>query len=219
MITSIMAILLCLFVFCGIMVVVFVSAGLREVPENEKWVVSRFGTTTIKGPGRFFQIPWIDQITKVNITENATPIQDQLCITKDMAHVIIHMVVYSRIVDPLKYASQTKQQRGDFVLHSSSTLKEIVSTQMLDEVLTARDKLSTVLCEKLNNEINPNLGMKIEKVKISGIGVSKDVLASLSKSSANIPGKCPNCGAPINTQGIIGMKQIKCDYCGFLIKL
>ena len=90
---------------------------------------------------------------------------------------------------------------------------------MLDEVLSARDKLGSAVCDKLNSEIDPALGMRIEKVKIIDIVVSKEVLASMAASIANIPAKCPNCGAPINRQGVNGTDQLKCAYCGYLIKL
>jgi predicted RNA-binding Zn-ribbon protein involved in translation (DUF1610 family) len=89
---------------------------------------------------------------------------------------------------------------------------------MLDEVLSAREKLGSAICDKLNNEIDPALGMKIEKVKIIDIAVSKKILASMAVSFANVPSKCPSCGAPINSQGVRVGEQTKCEYCGFLIK-
>jgi regulator of protease activity HflC (stomatin/prohibitin superfamily) len=152
------------------------------------------------------------------MSEEPTKLQDQACITKDLAPVIIHMIIYSRAIEPIKYSTLAKQHREDFVLLSSSTLKEIVSTRMLEEVLSARDTLGSAVCDKLNSEIDPALGMRIEKVKIIDIAVSKAVLASMAVSIANIPARCPSCGAPINRQAVKGTEQIKCEYCGFLIK-
>jgi len=202
-----------------IMVVVLFFGSVHNVPENQQWVVTRLGSTTVKGPGRFIQIPLIDQVIKVDMSEVPTKIQDQTCITKDLAPVIIHMIIYSRAIEPIKYSSLTKQRREDFVFLCSSTLKELVSLRMLDEVLSARDKLGSAICDKLNSEIDPALGMRIEKVKIIDIAVSKEVLASMATSIANAPPRCPSCGAPINSQGVKGTEQIKCEYCGYLIKL
>ena len=211
--------LLCLFILIIVIGILFFGSVFNKVPENEKWVVTRLGTTTVRGPGRFIQIPLIDQVIKVDISEEPTKIQDQACITKDMAPVIIHMIIYSRAIDLIKYSSLTRRNREDFVLLASSNLKEIVSTRMLDEVLSARDKLGSALCDKLNSEIDPAMGMRIEKVKIIDIAVSKEVLASIAVSIANVPAICPSCGAPINSQRLKGTEQIKCEYCGYLIKL
>jgi len=62
------------------------------------------------------------------------------------------------------------------------------------------------------------MGMRIEKVKIIDIAVSKQVLASMAVSIANAPAICPGCGAPFNNQGLKGSEQLKCEYCGFSIK-
>jgi regulator of protease activity HflC (stomatin/prohibitin superfamily) len=217
--TSMIFVLFCLFGLIVLAGVIFLSAAFKNIPENEKWVVTRFGRTTVKGPGRIIQIPLIDQVIKVDMSEMPTKIQDQMCITKDLVPVIIHMIIYSRVIEPIKYSSLTKQHREDFVLLSSSTLKELISTWTLDEVLSARDELGSSVCDKLNSEIDPDFGMRIEKVKLIDIVVSKEVLASINTSTKKIPTSCPSCGAPILSQGHKGKEEIKCEYCGYLIKL
>jgi regulator of protease activity HflC (stomatin/prohibitin superfamily) len=210
--------LLCLLGLIVMAVVIFFSSAFKKVPDNEKWVVTRLGKTTVKDPGRVIQIPLIDQVIKVDIGEEPTKVQDQTCITKDMVPVIIHMIIYSRAVDPIKYSSLANRRREDFVHLSSSTLKEIVSARTLDEVLSARDSLGSAICDKLNKEIDPNLGMRIEKVKIMEIVVSKEVLAAMA-ATGEFPSECPACGAPVNGQVAKGTRQIKCEYCGYSIKL
>jgi len=220
MYTALSSILLCLLVLVILIVVIFVAVVLTKVPENENWVVNRLGMITVKGPGRFIQIPLLDQVKKVTMSEVPTNIQDQKCITKDMVPAIIHMVIYRRTIDPIKYLSMTPQHQEDFVMLASSTLKEIVGTRLLDEVLSARDNLGSAIGDKLNNEIDPALGMRIEKVKILDIAVSKEVLASRAGTIVNFPSQCPSCGAPVtHGQGIKGKDQIKCEYCGYTIKV
>jgi len=209
-------ILLCLLFFIFLMGVIMLGSALRKVPQNEQWVVTRLGEPSVKGPGWTMQIPLLDQVVKVDMAEKPTNIQDQTCITSDRAPVIIHMLVYSRVIDPLKYASQTGRNRQDFLHLASGTLKAAVSTRPLDQILSAREELGAAICDKLNAEDDPALGLRIEKVKVMEIVVSKEILASMPVPG-EFPPECPACGAPLNSPGSQSLRQIKCEYCGLLI--
>ena len=209
---------LCLLFFVILLVVILLVSVIRKVPENEQWVVTRLGDTFVKRPGWTLQIPLIDQVVKIDMAEMTTNVQDQTCITYDRAPVIIHMLIYRRVTDPLKYASRAGQPRQDVAHLASSALKELVSARMLDQVLSARDELGEAICNKLNQEIDPAQGMQIDKVKVMEIVVSKEILASMPVAP-EFPAECPACGAPLNGHTGKGLRQINCEYCGLLIKL
>ena len=210
--------LLCLLFFLILGFVILLGSAIRKVPENENWVLTRLGATSVKGPGWMMQIPMLDQVVKVDLGEQPVNIQDQTCITEDRVPAIIHMLVYTRVIDPLKFASQASRNRQDFQLLASSTLKEMVSTRPLDQILSARDELGEAICNKLNSEIGPAQGLRIEKVKVMEIVVSKEILASLPVPG-KFPSECPACGAPLASPATPALRQHKCEYCGFLIKL
>jgi regulator of protease activity HflC (stomatin/prohibitin superfamily) len=195
---------------------ILLASAFRKVPDNEQWVVTRLGDTFVKRPGWTMQLPLIDHVVKVDMGESPTNIQDQICITSDHASAIIHMLVYSRVRDPLKFASQADRNRPDLHHLFSSTLKQMVSTRPLDQVLSARDELGTAISEKLNAEIDPALGLHIEQVKVMEIVVSKEVLASMPVPG-EFPPECPACGAPLNSTGSTGLHQLKCEYCGYMV--
>ncbi len=218
MATTLFFTLFCLLALFILTVVIILGTGIKNIPENEKWVVTRLGEPTVKGPGRIFQVPLIDRVVKVDMGEKPVNIQDQTCITRDRAPAILHMLVYCRAVDPIKYASRTSRQRDDFMHLASSTLKEAVSARKLNQVLSARDELGAAVCDRLNAEIDPALGMRVEKVKVMEVVVSKEILAAMPVPG-EIPAECPACGAPVNGQAGKGVDQVKCEYCGFLIKL
>jgi regulator of protease activity HflC (stomatin/prohibitin superfamily) len=210
--------LFCLFFFVFVIVIIFLAASIRKIPDNEKWVVSRLGEPSVKGPGWTMQIPLIDKAVKVDMAEQPTNIQDQTCITNDHASAIIHMLVYSRVIDPLKFASQAGRSRQDFAHLAASTLKEMVSARTLDQILSARDELGESISTKLNQQVDPALGMRVDAVKVMEIVVAKEILAAMPVPS-ELPSECPACGAPVNPSGKQGLRQVKCEYCGFLIKL
>ncbi|MGD0751616.1 MAG: SPFH domain-containing protein [Anaerolineales bacterium] len=209
--------LLCVLLIIFLIIVMALTSGVRKIPENEQWVVTRLGNTFVKRAGWLMQIPLIDRVVKVDMGEKPTNVQDQTCITMDRAPAIIHMLVYTRPVDPLKYASRTARNRDDFLHLSSSTLKEMVSERFLDQLLSGRDELGEAICNKLNQELDPALGMRIDSVKILEIVVSKEILAAVA-AAGEFPPECPACGAPVNSQASRGKHQINCEYCGFLIK-
>jgi regulator of protease activity HflC (stomatin/prohibitin superfamily) len=210
--------LFCLLFFIGLALVILLASSIRKVPENEKWVVTRLGDTFVKNPGWTMQMPMIDKVIKVDMAEQPTNIQDQTCITNDHVSSIIHMLVYSRVIDPLKFASQTGRSRQDFAHLASSALKEMVSARPLDQILSARDELGEAICARLNQELAPSQGVRIDAVKVMEIVVSKEILAAMPVPG-ELPSECPACGAPVNPAGNQGLRQVKCEYCGFLIKL
>jgi regulator of protease activity HflC (stomatin/prohibitin superfamily) len=208
-----------LFFFIFLAAVILLAYAIKKVPENEKWVIFRMGEpASVKDPGWMLRIPIIDRVVKVDMGEKSTNIQDQTCITEDRAPVIVHMLVYSRVIDPLKYASQTVRNQQDFLHLASGTLKAMVSARFLDQILFARNELAVAICDKLNSDLDPALGLRIEKVQVMEIVASKEILAAMP-APAEFPSECPACGAPLNPPANPGLRQRTCEYCGFLIKL
>ena len=126
------------------------------------------------------------------------------------------MLVYSRVRDPLKFAAQADKNHPDLHHLFSGTLKQMVSARPLDQILSAREELGTAICDQLNAEIDPALGLHIERVKVMEIVVSKEVLASMPVPG-DFPPECPACGAPLNPSGSAGLHQLKCEYCGYMV--
>ena len=216
MVSATLSTLFCLFIFIVLIGFILLASSFRKVPENEQWVVTRLGDTFVKSPGWMMQVPLVDHVIRVDMGETPTNIQDQICITSDHASSIIHMLVYSRVRDPLKFASQADRTRPDLHHLFSSTLKQMVSLRPLDQILSDREELGAAICDKLNSEIDPALGLHIEKVKVMEIVVSKETLASMPVPGA-FPPECPACGAPLNPAGSAGLRQLKCEYCGYLV--
>ncbi len=198
---------------------VLVGLFLEKVPDGEQWVVTRFDQASLVGPGWRLRLPLVDQVMRLSSQPVATRVQDQLCTTKDPARVIVHLIVYSRVTDPLRYAAQVKNQRLDLSALASSTLKEIVSELLLDEVLSGREKLGELFCKRLNQKLVSTQALQIVSVQVNGVGASKETLAKLARSPAAGSGSCPSCGAPFHGDGIRGRKSITCAYCGFEIPL
>ena len=215
MVTATLSTLFCLFIFIVLIGFILLASSFRKVPDNEQWVVTRLGDTFVKGPGWMMQVPLVDHLVKVDMSETPTNIQDQICITSDHASSIIHMLVYSRVRDPLKFASQLDRNRPDLHHLFSGTLKQMVSARPLDQILSAREELGAAICDQLNAEIDPARACTSKR--------SRSWKSSFPKRSwppcrsPAFPPECPACGAPLNHSGSTALHQLKCEYCGYMV--
>ena len=210
--------LICLIFFFGLFTLILMGSAIKKIPDNEQWVVTRLGETLLKRPGWMLQIPLIDRVVRVNMAEWPINVQDQTCLTSDRVPAILHMLVYCRVADPLKYAAQAGHVRPDLAHLASGALKEMVSARPLDQILAGRDELGEAICAKLNQELDPAQGLRVDAVKLMEIVVSKEILAALP-AAPELPSECPACGAPLDAPAGKGLRPYKCAYCGFLIKV
>jgi regulator of protease activity HflC (stomatin/prohibitin superfamily) len=87
----------------AILVVIFLAASLKIVPEYERAVIFRLGRVIgAKGPGLFILIPIIDKMVRVDLRTVTLDVPTQDIITKDNVSVSVDAVVYFRVVDPVR---------------------------------------------------------------------------------------------------------------------
>ena len=80
-----------------------INYGVRVVPQQEAWVVERFGKPRVLEAGLHFMIPVVDQIAYVHsLKEQAITVPNQQAITRDNVTISIDGVLYVRIMDPTK---------------------------------------------------------------------------------------------------------------------
>ena len=85
------------------LVLMFIFASVKMIPQYERGVVFRMGKVLKpKGPGTVIIIPLVDRLIRVDMRTITHDVPGQDIITKDNVSVRVSAVVYFRVVDAVK---------------------------------------------------------------------------------------------------------------------
>lgn len=123
-----------------------------------------------RGPGVFFVLPCIDEYCKVDLRTVSFDVPPQEVLTKDSVTVSVDAVVYYRISDPLKAVIQVANYSHSTRLLAATTLRNVLGTRNLSELLTEREAISHTMQVSLDEATDP-WGVKVERVEIKDVSL------------------------------------------------
>ncbi|CAH0534611.1 Modulator of FtsH protease HflK [Vibrio stylophorae] len=158
----------------GVALVVWGLFGFYTVGEAERGVVTRFGAykETVM-PGLNWRPLWIDDVTKVNISEirslHVGPANQQrvrpseLMLTKDENVVVIGMTVQYKVVTPRDYLYNVTNADDSLRQATDSALRAVIGDNTMDDIITKeRQKIRDNTLITINDIIKPyNMGLEI----------------------------------------------------------
>jgi len=173
--------LLCVGALVVLGVFVFLSNAIRIVPEYQRLVVFRLGRSVgTRGPGLILLIPFIDRAVKVDLREQVREIPHQTGITKDNAPIAIDFLWYFKVLDP----AESVLQVGNFEVAAqgmaTTTLRAVIGGIPLDEVLSEREHINTMLRTRLD-EVTERWGVKVTNVEIREIVPPREVQEAMNR--------------------------------------
>lgn len=118
-----------------------------------------------RGPGVFFVLPCIDNYCKVDLRTVSFDVPPQEVLSKDSVTVSVDAVVYYRISDPLKAVIQVANYSHSTRLLAATTLRNVLGTRNLSELLTEREAISHTMQASLDVATDP-WGVKVERVEM-----------------------------------------------------
>ena len=138
------------------------ASAIKIIREYERAIVFRLGRLLPepKGPGLFFRIPIVDQIIKVDLRTITLMIPPQEVITKDNVPVRVNAVAYFRIVDPKSAIVQVENFMVATSQVAQTTLRSVLGQHVLDELLSEREKINTILQGIIDDQTGP-WGIKV----------------------------------------------------------
>jgi regulator of protease activity HflC (stomatin/prohibitin superfamily) len=90
-------------IFLVPLILMFLFATIKMVPQYERGVVFRLGKVKVpKGPGVVVVVPILERILRVDLRTITHDVPGQDIITKDNVSVRVSAVVYFRVIDPVK---------------------------------------------------------------------------------------------------------------------
>ncbi|CAF0896016.1 unnamed protein product [Brachionus calyciflorus] len=127
---------------------------MKVVQEYQRAVIFRLGrilTGGAKGPGLFFILPCIDNLVTVDLRTITFDVPPQEILTKDSVTVTVDAVVYFRIFDPVASVINVENAQYSTRLLAATTLRNILGTKTLQEVLQDRESLAHHMQEILDD--------------------------------------------------------------------
>ncbi|XP_074601109.1 band 7 protein AGAP004871-like isoform X4 [Brevipalpus obovatus] len=166
---------LCALLLTGVSVILIVLTMpfslffcVKVVQEYERAVIFRLGRLTkggAKGPGIFFIIPCIDTYSKVDLRTVSFDVPPQEILSKDSVTVAVDAVVYYRISNATIAVSNVEDYGRSTRLLAATTLRNVLGTKNLSEILSERESISHVMQSSLDEATDP-WGVKVERVEI-----------------------------------------------------
>jgi regulator of protease activity HflC (stomatin/prohibitin superfamily) len=168
-------------VLLGALAVLLLALALRIVPEYQRLVVLRLGRFIgERGPGLVLLIPFVDRGIRVDLRERFFDVPPQTTITEDNANLSIDFLVYTKIVDAAPSVLAVEDYEGAARGIAITTLRAVVGSMMLDDVLAKREDINNALRGKLD-EVTNRWGIKVTAVEIREITPPRDILEAMSR--------------------------------------
>jgi len=173
-----------LLIAIGVILLILVAAAIRIAREYERGVIFRLGRLLPKpkGPGLFLLIPVIDRMVRVDLRTITLNIPPQEVITKDNVPARVNAVAYFRIVDP----SAAIVQIENFLMATSqiaqTTLRSVLGQHVLDELLSEREKINTILQGIIDEQTQP-WGIKVSIVEVKDVEIPSGMQRAMARQA------------------------------------
>lgn len=160
------------------------------VTEYQKVVIFRLGRTLnggAKGPGIFFFVPCLDDTYTIDMRTITIDVPPQEVLTKDSVSVTVDAVMYYRVFDPTKSVTQVTDAKYSSSLLAATTLRNILGTKTLHEILSEKDYINNYMKEILDKATD-DWGVKIERVELSDVKLPQEMqraMATEAEASRN----------------------------------
>lgn len=144
---------------------------IKIVQEYERAVIFRLGRLVeggAKGPGLFFIIPCIDTYCKVDLRTVSFDVPPQEMLSRDSVTVAVDAVVYYRISNATICITNVEDYGHSTRLLAATTLRNVLGTKDLSEILSERESISHVMQAGLD-EATDSWGVKVERVEIKDV--------------------------------------------------
>lgn len=155
----------------------------REVKQYERGVVLTMGKfTSLRSPGWSIIVPIFQQMEKVDLRVKAVDVPDQKVITRDNVSASINAVIYYKVSDATRAVLEVENFRFAVSQLAQTTMRNIVGSATLDEVLAERDKLSERIQQIVDAETDA-WGIRVENVELKDFFLPQDMERTIAKQA------------------------------------
>ncbi len=158
--------------------------SVKVLNEYERGIIFRLGKVlpNPKGPGLVI-VAWpIDRMVRVSLRTVVLDVPPQDVITRDNVTVKVNAVLYFRVVDPVRAVIQVENYLYATSQEAQTTLRSILGQAHLDELLSEREKLGTMLQEVIDQHTDP-WGVKVTQVAVKAVDLPVEMQRAMAKQA------------------------------------
>src|ERR671923_43701 len=166
------------------LIVLFLFSAIKVAREYERGIIFRLGRLlpNPKGPGLFILIPVVDRMVKVDLRTITLTIPPQEVITKDNVPVRVNAVCYFRIIEPKAAIVQVENFMVATSQIAQTTLRSVLGQHLLDELLSERDKINSILQEIIDEATSP-WGIKVSIVEVKDVEIPSGMQRAMARQA------------------------------------
>jgi len=166
--------------FIVAMFIVLVAEGVRIVPQQNAWVVERFGKFfRVLEPGLNLIVPFFDRVAyRHSLKEVPMDVPEQICITKDNTQLSVDGILYFQVIDP-RLASYGSSDYVQAITQLAQTaLRSAIGKMELDKTFESRDEINHMVVQVLD-EAGRTWGIKVLRYEIKSLTPPESILRSM----------------------------------------
>ncbi len=166
----------------AVLVLFLAARTVRIVPQSRAGVVERLGRyQRTLGPGLSIVIPFVDRVRQLtDLREQVVSFPPQPVITEDNVSVGIDTVLYFTITDPKAELYEVSSSLTAIEQLTVTTLRNIIGSLTLEQVLTSRDQVNERLRAVLD-ERTGRWGIRVNGVELKAVDPPRSIQEAMEK--------------------------------------
>jgi regulator of protease activity HflC (stomatin/prohibitin superfamily) len=171
-------------IVAGAVLLFILAKWINVIPEYERGVIFRLGRVMEKpkGPGLVIVLWPIDRIVRVSLRTVTDDIPAQDVITRDNVSVKVNAVVYFRVVRPIAAIIEVERYLFATSEIAQTTLRSVLGTVDLDELLGQREKINQRLQEIVDRQTDP-WGVKVALVEVKHVDLPQEIRSAMARQA------------------------------------
>ncbi len=163
-----------LFLVLAVFIVICIMAGVRIVPQSEKFIVERLGRLrAVLGPGINFIVPFLDRVRhKVSVLERQLPAMSQDAITSDNVLVQVETSVFYRIIEPEKTVYRIRDVDAAISTTVAGIVRSEIGRMELDQVQANRSRLIEAVRDQVAQQVD-DWGIEVTRAEILDVNLDQ----------------------------------------------
>lgn len=155
--------------------------SIKQINQYERGILFKMGKyAKILNPGWHVVWPIFESMKKIDIRTRAVDVPEQVAITSDNVSIKINAVIYYKVFDAGKALCEVENFHYAVGQLAQTTMRNVVGTVTLDQLLTDREKISANICQIIDAATDP-WGVKVENVELKDISLSMEMQRVMAK--------------------------------------